>query len=331
MKKLTLFALFVALMATLVGANSGYAQTPTVNGLFYGDGDTLNYSFLAADPGRGTLYYSLVGETLFVAMVLDSAVNDNVFSETKPYTATAGWSPKHQASKLIGSDHFQFKLTIGDSSWTWAQDLVYDNDPGAGYEWLSDPYGPDGIVANGGSPPAILDTCASSTQWNFKFSTWDFMGGNTDPNTWKSVDANSNNDVTDELGWGSTWHDTLHHWEWTITYEMRFLVSGFLGLPFSMQVITAHNSPSKDSDENTTIDSVDVVDYGDAPDPTYPTLYANNGARHTIVIGNIHLGSRADGDTNAFTNANATGDDSLDYTDDEDGVVFNTTLIQELF
>lgn len=69
------------------------------------------------------------------------------------------------------------------------------------------------------------------------------------------------------------------------------------------------------------------VDYGDAPDPTYPTLSANNGARHTIVTG-FHLGTGVDAEADGQPNEEATGD-NLDTSDDEDGVVLNGPLVQD--
>jgi len=69
------------------------------------------------------------------------------------------------------------------------------------------------------------------------------------------------------------------------------------------------------------------LDFGDAPDPGYPTLLANNGARHTIVSGAPWFGDATDTpdpEPDGQPNINATGDD-LDITkpipnDDEDGV-----------
>jgi hypothetical protein len=62
-------------------------------------------------------------------------------------------------------------------------------------------------------------------------------------------------------------------------------------------------------------------DYGDAPDPTYPTLSASNGARHTIVTG-IRMGPAVDSEQNGQPNAAATGDDTANV-DDEDAVTFS--------
>lgn len=66
-------------------------------------------------------------------------------------------------------------------------------------------------------------------------------------------------------------------------------------------------------------------DWGDAPDPPYPTLSANMGAHHTIVPG-ISLGASIDAEADGQPDPTATGDD-LAGLPDEDGVIFNTPLI----
>jgi hypothetical protein len=63
------------------------------------------------------------------------------------------------------------------------------------------------------------------------------------------------------------------------------------------------------------------VDFGDAPDPSYPTTLANNGARHTLLPG-FRLGAAIDAETNGLPTANADGDGT-----DDDGVVFVDPLI----
>jgi uncharacterized repeat protein (TIGR01451 family) len=63
-------------------------------------------------------------------------------------------------------------------------------------------------------------------------------------------------------------------------------------------------------------------DFGDAPDPGYPTLLANDGARHRGG-GPLFLGTTRDFEDDGQPTVNADGDD-LDGTDDEDGVVFTS-------
>jgi hypothetical protein len=59
-----------------------------------------------------------------------------------------------------------------------------------------------------------------------------------------------------------------------------------------------------------------LYDLGDAPDPNYASLLANNGAAHVVVDG-FHLGANVSEESDALQNATATGD-SFD-----DGIVFN--------
>lgn len=61
------------------------------------------------------------------------------------------------------------------------------------------------------------------------------------------------------------------------------------------------------------------LDWGDAPDPSYPTLTISDGARH--VVGALFLGSTVDTEVDGQPNDAALGDDTAG-TDDEDGVVF---------
>ena len=63
-------------------------------------------------------------------------------------------------------------------------------------------------------------------------------------------------------------------------------------------------------------------DYGDLPDPTYPTLRSSDGARH--VIGDLFLGHTVDADPDGLPSEFANGDDAVD---DEDGIVFNGPLV----
>jgi hypothetical protein len=67
-------AVSAALLAlTAIPFPAAQAGTPTVNGLFYGDGDYNNYLLWAVAPeGRGTLYYSMPGDTLYLAVVVDA-------------------------------------------------------------------------------------------------------------------------------------------------------------------------------------------------------------------------------------------------------------------
>ena len=70
--------------------------------------------------------------------------------------------------------------------------------------------------------------------------------------------------------------------------------------------------------------AVPTMDFGDAPDPTYPTLFVSNGARHTIDP-DVYLGAKIDGEGDGQPDAYAAGDD-FDGGDDEDGVLIPSSL-----
>jgi len=62
------------------------------------------------------------------------------------------------------------------------------------------------------------------------------------------------------------------------------------------------------------------ADWGDLPDPGYPTLLINNGPRH-LITSPLRLGVMIDAELNGQPNATATGDDTNGIIpDDEDGV-----------
>lgn len=67
-----------------------------------------------------------------------------------------------------------------------------------------------------------------------------------------------------------------------------------------------------------------LLDFGDAPDPSYPTLLASGGARHTILPG-VLMGVLIDSEADGQPNATATGDDDANLAD-EDGITFPDPL-----
>ncbi|MCP3962133.1 MAG: DUF11 domain-containing protein [bacterium] len=95
------------------------------------------------------------------------------------------------------------------------------------------------------------------------------------------------------------------------------------------QVASAVNDPDPSNNSATTETLIvgTVFDWGDAPDPTYPTLAASDGARHLVDGSSVFLGASVDDEPDGLQSANATGDDTTG-SDDEDGVVFTSNLIQ---
>ncbi len=99
--------------------------------------------------------------------------------------------------------------------------------------------------------------------------------------------------------------------------------------PYDHLVMVSLNQIVTDIDfGNVRGDTQDDLDFGDAPDspesPGYPTLLANNGARHIIKRG-FHLGAAIDADPNGHPSMLSDGDDLNPVTgpDDEDGVTMS--------
>jgi len=66
-------------------------------------------------------------------------------------------------------------------------------------------------------------------------------------------------------------------------------------------------------------------DFGDAPDPSYPTYLTSNGAYH-FIDGVTYMGNLIDGEPDGQPDPNAQGDDNANLID-EDGVVFSSTIV----
>ncbi len=114
----------------------------------------------------------------------------------------------------------------------------------------------------------------------------------------------------------------------TLTYTLECTLStsaaGTLENTASVAVPDGAIDPNPANDGATDTDQVLDFDAGDAPDPSYPTLVASNGARHGIS-GGLYLGASVDADADGQPSALADGDD-VDGSDDEDGVVFTSGL-----
>jgi hypothetical protein len=331
----------------LPAAASIAATPPTVDGLFYGPGDPEDptsydegYIPLGENEGRGTIYYILDGSRLQLAVVVDTSVNDNVFGDTNDpvdsdYLKDAGWSgggANHTAAALIGSDNVELLLKCGTYEAQWKQDYIYETATG---EWASGPDGPDGTpIPIELSPPSSPATFASSLEWNFENTTWPYTNTQpSNPDNWTSVNTNTLTLIEDEEGWnphdgdpillippsGDGFND-LYGWEWAMVYEMNFDVSVCSGEPIQIDVISAHNSPSKDGDEDVPIPA---YDFGDAPD-SYGTSLAMGGPHHELLLGAPYLGSIVDPEGDAVPDGSAATDDFLDSLDDEDGIKFLT-------
>jgi hypothetical protein len=124
------------------------------------------------------------------------------------------------------------------------------------------------------------------------------------------------------------WIDYNGDEDWDDANE--FVFNGYVGNGPNTIVVTVPADSAADDGEVedhavTIARQQDEFDFGDAPDPNYPTLLANNGARHIIggpFFCDIAQGDAPDPEGNGQPTPLADGDDLLDLNDDEDGVSF---------
>jgi hypothetical protein len=156
-------------------------------------------------------------------------------------------------------------------------------------------------------------------------------------------------DVTmSESGWLNVWFDWNQNgsweWDWDESVYSEYVEGGFASISFyvpsdaslgqtfarfrfnTVSPLSPYGGAFDGEVEDYEVVVEPFTDYGDAPDPSYPTLLAGNGARHNIVWG-VFMGSQVDGELDGQPHPNALGDD-LSQDPDEDGVVFITPLMR---
>jgi hypothetical protein len=336
-----LLAVFLFLVFTDV---SQAENPPTVNGLFYGDGDYDRYVFYSISDRGSKLYYRLEGSALYVALVVGREVNDNVFGNAE-YMIDAGWpsaNPRN-ARRLIDSEYMEFTMSACGQNWTWRQG--YGRQPGVSINdstftdptWVSNETIETGSGA-GTAPPGYV----SSSSWvanlnnyanNYPANPFDMGVNGSAITNWKSAfDENDPDSVVGLEGYPATGpitYNSTYQWEWPIVYEwsVPLTFAGCAGSTVVINAVSSHHSPAKTGGDNDPFppppnDGV-LTDFGDLPEP-YATLYADDGARHIVVIGGAYLGNiPPDVEPDGYPSVLATGDDAIiPSPDDEDGVLF---------
>ncbi len=337
--------------------------TPTVNGLFYGNGDNLRYPSrpYAYSVGESRLYATVINNTLYVALVLNRHVNDNVVSPTRAYTQSAGWGPPRPANRLFDSEFAEFSLTLGEGAneqtWTWQQGYAGVSEgpvSNTNENWISGVT----VAGGGGDPPPGL-VSASSFAWNLNNYAyrvnnsidpgWD-MGPAESAGQWTSPITNPSDPTNvinaaeghpgpfgnppmdaDPITYSST-----YQWEWSMVYEWSVDLSLFGEVPVFVLTGDSHHSPIKNevyppdpqNDPFLELNEEEpepFFDFGDLPGP-YPTLRDDNGARHVIDPSGAYLGTQVDSEPDGQPHPLALGDD-LSGVDDEDGVALLVPLV----
>ena len=134
---------------------------------------------------------------------------------------------------------------------------------------------------------------------------------------WLAVSSAPDPNGAYALGWNTT-KGTLQWNDCAAWYQPSY---GWLPMNYP----ATHTNQGELMDLAFVINGTADRDYGDAPDPPYPTVNSTDGAYH-VIDGKTYLGRSVDGEADGQPNAMATGDDSAGV-DDEDGVVFVSDLV----
>jgi hypothetical protein len=347
--------LVVSSMAVLLPAQpvAANGDTPTVNGLYYGDGDDAKYQLYATSVNGSKLYtyYDAPSKWLYVALVVTHSVNDMVCSSTQAYTGSAGWNPPRDCKRGTDSEfaEFTFECAPGSAnSWIWRQAMgcaVGTTDPLS--TWKSDS---TCGAATGPWPPSIQASTswvsnANTYQTAYPYATpwpptpappWDMYVDGTALTSWKSpFVASAPNDVTQVPGYPTyTTYDQLgagyssdYGWEWSMVYEWSVEL-GPGGTNCGNELVylvtgLSHHSPSKNDQENDVFPPPDdpedpiFTDWGDLPDG-YGTTDTADGARHYLTADSPYLGQALATELDGQPTADASGDGA-----EEDGITFD--------
>jgi hypothetical protein len=266
---ISLLSALTALPQPVVAADG----PPTVNGLFWGDGDWERYGdyYAKATASDSKLYRFVDGanERLYVALVVDGNFNDNVFDYSlTPYMESAGWNRTRSIKELLLSDHavFELYLTCDGTTefYTWGQGYAkqgnanWQQSSNTATDWWSGQTGQEPSI---GAPPAGIDQ-SSSLVWNMNHYAvdprFDMNVNGPAVANWKSAfDATNPNTVVDLDGWPDggvisstapiTFSET-YQWEWAMVYEWSVPLPA--GCSYRVTSPLSHHSPSKPGGEN---------------------------------------------------------------------------------
>jgi hypothetical protein len=351
------WALCCALLLLLLPSADAAAGPPTVNGLFYGNGDDQKYIPYLTSVGGSVqyVYFDALTNNLYVALVVDHSVNDLVCAPNEGggqnanlYVKSAGWGNHRDCKRASDSEYASWTLacTLGDEekTWNWQQALGCAITGGANpSNWVSDEScGP----SQGGGP--WPQSIVSSTSWVHNVNAfqsnpspaWDMYVHGDGTANWKSPFLSSDpNDVTVVPGYPTYSPD--HEWEWSMVYEWSVDL-GPGGVDCGNEAIyfitgESHHSPAKSGPEDDVFPPPDdgeqlfFLDFGALPE-VYGTLLADDGARHLVTVEGPRLGTLIQIETDGIPTADASGEgnevDGVTVIVNEDWVPSSTQTIQ---
>lgn len=276
----------------------------------------------ASDPGAGvgtTCPTSGTGNDLAAGVIVDvEAAASLTFTATAPIRPDATGTLENTATVVSGSTTADLNpdndASTDEEPLTPEADLRVDKDDGVDFVLLGGSLTYVVDVVNDGPSDDPLATLTDVFPVDLD-CTWTCVpSGNA---TCPSGPVSGDIDATVSLPAGDSA---------TFTAECAVLPTAIGSIVNTANIASSPGvsdpEPANDTDGDTT--TVRLLDFGDAPDPSYPTLTANNGARHGIAPG-FYLGGGVDSDDDGQPTSNADGDD-LDGVDDEDGVSFTSGL-----
>jgi len=227
--------------------------------------------------------------------------------ETNYPTTLANNGPRHQIQSgvMLGSN-IDNEFDGQPNSGATGDDIAgIDDEDGVSF--------PSGLVQGANSGINVTASVAGYLHgwidWNDD-GDWDDAGEKVFNN--QALSAGVNN-LSVSVPWGAQLGQTFS--------RFRFVTASTPGMAYTGLASTGEV-------EDYTVTISEQIDFGDAPDPTYPTLLASSSARHRMD-GSHFLGSSVDSESDGQPNAGATGDDT-DGNDDEDGVTFTSQLVPAL-
>ncbi|MGB4979626.1 MAG: SdrD B-like domain-containing protein, partial [Anaerolineae bacterium] len=251
-------------------AVNGPQSDPLVDGLL-----DSSYSYtshiMTSDSSSGGNLYSYAGSTMcYWSFVMDRKFNSNVYADSgldNAYMLQDGWSTGHDFSKLLNSDQATVKITYSGGSYnTVGLDLLY----GTTGNWTSGQTGHDNSPNPGTAP---INDAMTSLHWNLENSNWtgSAWGGQLKHSPPFNYNATSGN-----------------YWEWNLIYEFSVPKSAMNGACGAITLVSAHNSPSKDSSNLATIGDrvwhdLDGDGVQDANEPGLPGVTVNLYQGATLV------------------------------------------------
>ena len=287
-----------------------------------GNGSTYSFNPSTAGAGTHTITYTYSGGNGCMDFATD---NIEIFALPTPsFTAPADLCIDAGTQTGLGGGSPSGGVYSGTGVMDDANGMTYSFDPstaGAGTHTITYTYTDGNGCVNTASDDIAVFLLPSAVAPNVEVCIGQSVNieatpaggsGNYSTHAWAVTDAGTT---------GMTASNLSNADMQTLTVNATGLTAGSVTLTYT---VTDDNACSVSTTSTVTING---FDYGDLPDPDYPTFNASNGARHCVpIVPTIYLGGGVDADADGQGSSMANGDDN-DGSDDENGIELTTPLI----